>query len=85
MRKFLAIIVGLLVTTTASVVVLPWSIVVGIVESVKDGNLRVWRSWTGVPKAIGATYKLCWNFIRCNSAYDVNKVYAEFKEEIDAL
>ena len=85
MRNFLAFIVALLLTTVTSVAVLLWSIVHGIIESVKDGTLRGWRSWTGVPKAIVALYKLCWTFFRCNSTDDVDKALAEFKEEIDAL
>lgn len=85
MRNFLAFIVALLLTTAASVVVLLWSIVHGIIESVKDGTLRVWRSWTGVPKAIVASYKLCWTLFRCNSKDEVYKALAEYEEEIDAL
>ena len=85
MRKFLAFIVALLLTTATSVVLLLWSIVHGIIESVKDGTLRVWRSWSGVPKAIVALYKLCWTCFRCNSTDEVYKALAEFKEEIYAL
>ena len=85
MRNFLAFIVALLLTTAASVAVLLWSIVHGIIESVKDRTLRVWCSWTGVPKAIVASYKTCWTFFRCNSTDEVYKALAEYEEEIDAL